>query len=97
MKNCIRKVDLSYHSAHKFRHGHTVYALKQAKDIAALKAISQNLMHKNLAITGGVYGILSETDVKEQILTLRNRISLYKVDNVETIKDLMKQLLEKLG
>jgi len=55
------------------------------------------LLHKNLAITDGVYGILSETDVKEQILTLRNRISLYKVDNVETIKDLMKQLLEKLG
>jgi hypothetical protein len=41
--------------------------LKQAKDIAALKAISQNLMHSNLSITDGIYGILSDMDVKAQI------------------------------
>jgi hypothetical protein len=36
---------LAYHYPHKFRLGHAVYALKLAKDIAALKAVSQNLMH----------------------------------------------------
>ena len=40
------------------------------KDIAALKAISQNLMHSNLSITDGVYAILSDLDVKNQIQSL---------------------------
>jgi len=55
---------LPYHSPHKFRHGHAVYVLSMAKDVAALKAVSQNLMHENLTITDGVYGVLSDTDVK---------------------------------
>jgi hypothetical protein len=42
-----------------------VYALKNAKDISALKAVSQNLMHENLTITDGIYGILSKTDVRK--------------------------------
>ncbi len=63
----LDRVGLPYHSPHKFRHGHAVYALKQAKDIPALKAISQNLMHANLSVTDGVYGILSDNDVKAQI------------------------------
>ena len=52
----LEKVGLTYHSPHKFRHGHAVYALKNAKDVPALKAVSQNLMHSNLSITDGVYG-----------------------------------------
>lgn len=63
----LGRVGLPYHSPHKFRHGHAVYALKNAKDIPALKAVSQNLMHSNLSITDGVYGILSDLDVKAQI------------------------------
>jgi len=66
----LDRVGLPYHSPHKFRHGHAVYALKQAKDIPALKAISQNLMHSNLSITDGVYGILSDMDVRQQISKL---------------------------
>jgi len=64
---CCKKVDLPYHSPHKFRHGHAVYTLKNAKDVPAVKAVSQNLMHENLAITDGVYGVLSDNDVKRQI------------------------------
>jgi hypothetical protein len=58
----------------KFRHGHAVYALKLTKDIAELKAVSQNLMHANLSTTDGIYGMLSEMDVKRQIegLNLEN-------------------------
>jgi site-specific recombinase XerD len=59
------RVGLPYHSPHKFRHGHAVYALKMAKKgVFALKAVSQNLMHENLSITDGIYGIMAETDVK---------------------------------
>ena len=70
----LGRVGLPYHSPHKFRHGHAVYALKQAKDIPALKAISQNLMHSNLSITDGVYGILSDMDVQAQIKALGKKI-----------------------
>ncbi len=66
----LSQVGLPYHSPHKFRHGHAVYALKNAKDISALKAVSQNLMHANLSITDGVYGILSDMDVKAEIHAL---------------------------
>lgn len=52
------------HSPHKFRHGHAVYALKMARDVSGLKAVSQNLMHENLAITDGIYGVLSSGDVE---------------------------------
>lgn len=47
-----------------------VYALKKAKDIPALKAVSQNLMHANLSVTDGIYGILLGTDVKGEISEL---------------------------
>lgn len=70
LREWLARVGLPYHSPHKFRHGHAVYALKQAKDIPALKAISQNLMHSNLSITDGVYGILSDMDVRKQIQSL---------------------------
>jgi site-specific recombinase XerC len=68
----LLKAGLPYHSPHKFRHGHAVYALKKAKDIKGLKAVSQNLMHANLSITDGVYGMLSEIDVGEEITRLNN-------------------------
>jgi integrase len=82
---------LSYHSPHKFRHGHALYALKMAKDVSALKAVSQNLMHANLSITDGVYGILSDTDVKRQIDGLK------RVANLESSDDLIPLLEQLLG
>ena len=66
----MEKVNLAYHSPHKFRHGFAVYSLKHAKDISQLKAISQNLMHENISITDGIYGGLSDADIKEQITSL---------------------------
>jgi len=70
LEEWLNRVGLPDHSPHKFRHGHAVYALKMAKDISALKAVSQNLMHANLSVTDGVYGILSETDVRKQMAML---------------------------
>jgi hypothetical protein len=57
-------------SPHKFRHGHATYGLKQAKDIGDLKAVSQNLMHANIGITGGIYAILSTEDMQDRIASL---------------------------
>lgn len=63
----LEKVELPYHSPHKFRHGHAVYSLKQAITITDLKAISQNLNHASIKTTDQIYSILSEDDVKERI------------------------------
>ncbi len=88
----LHRIGLPYHSPHKFRHGHAVYALKNAKDIPALKAVSQNLMHANLSVTDGVYGILSDFDVKNQISALGKDLEKSK-DKKELIL-LIKELIE---
>lgn len=59
------RADVPYKSPHKIRHGHGVYGVKKAKDIAQLKAISQNLMHANIGITDSIYGRLAEDDLSE--------------------------------
>ena len=95
LKQWLKKVNLPYHSPHKFRHGHAVYAIKMAKDIAAFKAISQNLMHSNLSITDGVYGMFSEKDIKEQIICLgQNKES--RISSGDSIEFMIEQLLDKL-
>ena len=60
-----KKAGIPYLSAHKFRHGHAVHALKKATSMAQMKAISQNLMHSNMGITDGIYGRLVNNDVKD--------------------------------
>ena len=56
-----------YLSPHKLRHGHVVYALKQARNMAELKAISLNVMHASVTITDQVYGKLVDNDVRRII------------------------------
>ena len=67
-----------------------MYALKNAKDVSALKAVSQNLMHENLTITDGVYGILSENDVRKQIAELGKVAINSNSYNVREIKNCSK-------
>lgn len=68
---CLRalcdRAGVPYLSPHKIRHGHVVYALKNVKDLAGLKAISQNVMHESIQITDSIYGNLSGGDVKRVI------------------------------
>lgn len=61
---------IPYLSPHKLRHGHTVYALKRAQNVAQLKAISQNIMHKSLVTTDQIYGKLINDDVQDIISSL---------------------------
>jgi site-specific recombinase XerC len=67
LQRWLDNVNLPYRAPHQFRHGHAVYALKQAQDVADLKAVSMNLMHSNLSITDGVYGIMSQQDISKRI------------------------------
>ena len=87
---------LPYHSPYKFRNGHAVFSLMRAKDVPALKAVSQNLMHSNLSITEGVYGILSENDVRGQIAALSRSIDNDKSEDWSTLIPILEKLLRKL-
>lgn len=64
------RAGVEYQSPHKLRHGHVVWALKQARTLADLKAISQNVMHSSVMITDGTYGRLVEDDVSAVIARL---------------------------
>lgn len=61
---------VSYQSPHKLRHGHVVYALRHARNLEDLKAISQNVMHASVAITDGIYGNLTSRNVQNVIARL---------------------------
>lgn len=66
---CAR-AGVPYQSPHKLRHGHVVHALKQARNMAELKAISQNIMHASVVITDQVYGKLINNNVRNVISSL---------------------------
>jgi integrase len=96
LRKWLKQVGLTYHSPHKFRHGHAVYALKMTKDVSALKAVSQNLMHENLSITDGVYGILSDRDVMKKIAELGKEPCALESNQVDNLASLIRQLEQSL-
>lgn len=65
LKDWLERSNLPFHSPHKFRHGYAVFGIKHFTTLAQLKALSQNLMHSNISITDGIYGMLSNIDKKE--------------------------------
>ncbi len=65
-----QRAGIPYRSPHKLRHGHAVYSLKRAVNMAQMKAVSQNLMHSNMGITDGIYGKLVNDDVMNIITGL---------------------------
>jgi integrase len=67
LRRLCTQAGITYRSPHQLRHGHAVYALGLARNVADLKAISQNLMHADLRTTDGIYGILGDEDVMARI------------------------------
>ncbi len=70
-------------SAHKLRHGHGVYGVRNAQTVEEMKVISQNLMHANLGITDGIYGELPEENVKRVIAKFGPKAS-QKQEDIQT-------------
>ena len=96
LKRWLERVGLPYRSPHQFRHGHAVYALKQAQDVADLKAVSMNLMHSNLSITDGVYGIMSQQDISKRIQGLGKTLATEQFQNAQDMQaqlDRLEQLM----
>jgi site-specific recombinase XerD len=87
---------VKYKSAHKFRHGHTVYVRSIAKTMDELMAASKNLMHESVATTERVYAQLTDTEVKNSIAKMKPKISSQEVD-LDGLSELAKVLKEHPG
>jgi integrase len=74
MRRLFELADLPVRSAHKFRHGHAVWALQRAQTMADYKAVSMNLMHGDLKVTDGIYAPLLGDEVKTRIASLGRRL-----------------------
>ena len=59
--------------------------------IGDMKAISQNLMHSNLNITDGIYGMLSDDDIQQRI---DNIGKVTDGENNQSIEEIKKQLMK---
>ena len=88
----ISRVGLRYYSPHKFRHGHAVYCLKRSRDVADLKAVSQNLMHESLKTTDSIYSILSPLDVQQRIVGLGSNLDANDEGIIEKLEQVLKLL-----
>jgi integrase len=61
---------LEFKPAHKFRHGHAVYGLQNARTMADYKALSMNLMHQDIKITDQIYAPILSEEVSRRIAGL---------------------------
>ncbi|MBN1919851.1 MAG: site-specific integrase [Anaerolineae bacterium] len=70
LHSLCESIGISYKHPHCLRHGHIVYAVKRARDMKALTAISQNVGHGDLTVTLQVYGKLTGDDIQVSIASL---------------------------
>ena len=70
LRRLCQRAGVKYLSPHRLRHGHTVWAIKKAKTMAEMKAISQNLMHASFKTTDRIYSRLVDDEVAEQLSNL---------------------------
>jgi len=72
LKILYEAAELEYKSPHKFRHGHAVYGLQHADTMADYKAVSMNLMHKDIQITDQIYAPILSEEVGNRIANLNH-------------------------
>lgn len=75
---------LPHKSPHKFRHGHAVFGLLHAQNMADYKAVSMNLMHESIEITDSIYAPMLSSDVQERIAGLSEKASSMPDQELET-------------
>lgn len=97
IKNICALAGIEYKSSHKLRHGNGVFGLKNVRDMAGLKSVSQNLMHSSVTITDSIYGTLSSDDVHRVIVSLKEKDpprdgrSFADADLIEKLEELLRQ------
>ncbi len=67
LKAWLLKNGLTYHSPHKFRHGHVHYGQAHSKTQEDYKAVSQNVMHSSTGITDQFYSNMDDDTKKNRI------------------------------
>lgn len=67
LKFWLEKVGLTYHSPHKFRHGHVHFGQAHSKTQEDYKAVSQNVMHSSTGVTDQFYSNMDD-DMKKNRL-----------------------------
>ena len=95
LKAWLNKIGLTYHSPHKFRHGHIHYATSHAQTIEEYKAISLNVMHSSMEITDQFYSNLNDGEIKEKISSLgKNKIQTndFTQEEILLLKGLLTQI-----
>lgn len=93
MQKLCNRAGVPFLSAHKLRHGHAVFGIKNAQNIKELKAVSQNLMHSSISITDGIYGKLAGDDFTETIARLGNPQATKPKEN-DLSNDLIRALIK---
>ncbi len=53
-------------------------------------------MHSNLSVTDGIYGILDDADVKQEIITLGEKFGTSETSNIDYIILLLESILSQL-
>ena len=98
---------IEYKNPHAFRHGHVHFGLSNAQSMEQIKAVSQNVMHNNTAITDEIYSklnheklndVISKMTIKEETPTIPTANGLTANDilsgmSVDEKKQLLKELL----
>ena len=97
LKYLCEMVDLPYKSAHKYRHGHAVFALLNAKTMAQYKAISQNFMHKDIRVTDTEYAWFNDDEIKNQIMNLTFNSNRNNSDTLDKELEIFLNSLSKGG
>ena len=86
LRALFKQAGLPPMSPHKFRHGHAIYGLEHARNLADWKAVSQNLMHSSIGVTDSIYSILSDDDLQLRISALGEN-NVIQNDNQHSLSD----------
>ena len=89
IKEWIESKGLTYHSPHKFRHGHIQYGLAHSESIADYKAVSMNVMHSSMEVTDEFYSNLKDGDIQTRMGALGKE----KKSSLESDETLLREFL----
>ena len=96
LEEWLHRVNLPYHSPHKFRHGHAWFGLENAVDYGDMQAVSQNLMHEKFSTTE-IYARQRQQDVERRIENLGSKGATQNGElSDETIKRLADEVVSRL-
>jgi site-specific recombinase XerC len=68
LRQLCERAQVDVKSPHKLRNGHILFALDRCRDMADLKAVSQNVMHDSIKTTESVYGRLNEERIAQRLI-----------------------------